>query len=260
MQGREASEPDAERRRDAANAEVATATATAHFDAGARISLNLIADQPIALSATAHDASVSTQSNVAATAGEATAAATAHDATVQTGNQATDADAGQAAATATAHDATTATTSTHEALAGDAAATATAHNATVQLGQRPVRLTATTTFFTPSFSARFTQPTQPIATTSIPVPTVRATATVTPGRVNATTTVFVPGVSMTASAPYFEATTTIPMPTPAQAQFVLVQVWDGTAWQSGVMNVWNGSEWKPGSLRVFLAGSWQPAG
>lgn len=261
-------------------AQVATVTATAHFDVGASISLSMVADAPIstpavahdatvrtdnnppvgqaAATATAHDATVSTVSNTQAQAGEAQATATAHNATVSIGSGPSSATSGEAAATATAHNASVATTSASEALAGDAAATATAHNAAVQLGQRPARLTATTTIYAPTFSARFTQPTHPIATTTIPAPTVRATATATPARATATAQVFVPGISMRASAPYIEATTSIPMPTPAEAQFVLVQVWNGSTWMSGVLNVWNGSEWKPGSLRVFLAGTWQP--
>ena len=260
-------------------AQVATAVATAHFDTGTTIGLSMVADAPIELPAVAHDATVRTSNNptigsasAAATAhnatvstasqhyadaGSAAATATAHDATIGLGSGPTNANAGQAAATATAHNATISTGETRSANAGQAQATATAHDAVVQVGARPARINASTTVYVPSIAKTVIAPIVN-AVATIPAPTLRATSTVTPGRVNGLATVFVPGISMRANAPYFEATTTFFMPTPAEAQFVLVQVWNGTNWQSGVLNVWNGSEWKPGSLRVYQAGGWQP--
>jgi hypothetical protein len=127
----------------------------------------------------------------------------------------------------------------------------------VQVGARPARINASATVYVPSIAKTVIAPIVN-AVATIPAPTLRATSTVTPGRVNGLATVFVPGISMRANAPYFEATTTFFMPTPAEAQFVLVQVWNGTSWQSGVLNVWNGTEWKPGSLRVYQSGGWAP--
>lgn len=260
-------------------AQVATAVATAHFDTGTTIGLSMVADAPIELPAVAHDATVRTSNNPTigsasatatahnatvstasqhyADAGSAAATATAHDATIGLGSGPTNANAGQAAATATAHNATITTGETRSANAGQAQATATAYDAVVQVGARPARINASATVYVPSIAKTVIAPIVN-AVATIPAPTLRATSTVTPGRVNGLATVFVPGISMRANAPYFEATTTFFMPTPAEAQFVLVQVWNGTSWQSGVLNVWNGTEWKPGSLRVYQSGGWAP--
>lgn len=239
-------------------AQTAEATATAEFEAGTSVSLDLVADNPIRLNAVAHNATISTAQIRNADAGQAQATATAHDATVETANPAVDADAGQAAATATAHNATAVAGQVRTADAGHAAATAAAHDAVAQVGARPARVNAAATVYVPSIAKTVIAPIVN-AVATIPAPTLRATSTVAPSRINGLATVFVPGVSMRANAPYFEATTTFFMPTPAEAQFVLVQVWNGTSWQSGILNVWNGSEWKPGSLRVYLAGQWQPS-
>lgn len=125
-----------------AEAEVATATATAHFESsGGTVSLNLIADNQIATFATAHDATVSVPVNV--TAEVATATATAYGAVPNPGGGGVVAEAtasahnasvtaqsgiGTASASVTAYDATI-TVATY-ASAGVAEAATTAYNAT----------------------------------------------------------------------------------------------------------------------------------
>lgn len=109
-----------------AEPEVATATATAHFDtSGGSISLNLISDNAIATFAYAHDATVSVP--VSVTAGVAAATASAHGAVPNPGGGGVAAEA-----TASAHNAT----ASAQSGIGSAEATATAHNAAITVATR----------------------------------------------------------------------------------------------------------------------------
>ena len=161
-----------------ASATVAESTGTAHFDAGSSINVELSADNPIELVASAYTVTVTVKPN----AGAGSATGTAHDATVTTGAFSSP-DAGVAASTGTANNGSGSVAPN----SGPATVTGTAHDATVQTG---AFTNASATVATATATANnATTTTKPNATAATATGTAYNATVTVPGATNAAATV-----------------------------------------------------------------------